>query len=71
MLKTFSELTTDEAKDVARQIVRSSNSEDEIKRRLTEAGFNGDAAAICSHRYGRMFQAMVMVWGPRGEVIRV
>ena len=69
MSKPFSELSEDEATQVARQIVRSANSEDEIKRRLTETGFNGESAAICSHRHGSMFQAMVMVWGPRGEII--
>jgi hypothetical protein len=69
MSKLFSELSKDEATQVVRQIVRSSNSEDEIKRRLTEAGFDGEAAAICSQRCGPMFQAEVMVWGPNREVI--
>ena len=68
MAKPFGELTEDEATDLACQIVRSSQSEDEIKRRLTEAGFNGTAAVICSQS---MFQAMVMVYGPGGEIISV
>ena len=67
--KSFCELTREEATALARRIVCSSNSEGEIRRRLTEAGFNGKAAAICSQSLGPMFQAMVMVWGPRGEVI--
>lgn len=71
MPKLFLELTKDEATDLARTIVRSSRSEDEIRRRLTEAGFNGETAAICSQRCGPMFQAMVMMWGPQGEIVSV
>jgi hypothetical protein len=71
MAKTFSELTTDEAKDIVGKIVRSSKSEDEIRHRLSEAGFNGEDAAISSQRCGPMFQAMLLVWGPRGEIISV
>lgn len=69
MSKSFSELSEDEATQVARQIVGSSNSEDEIKRRLTEAGFDGAVAAISSQGCGPTFQAMVMVRGPHGEII--
>ena len=47
------------------------NADDEIKRRLTEVGFHGNAAAIATHSCGPMFQAMVMVWGPNGELINV
>ena len=67
--KPFRELTKGEATSVAKQIRMSSQSEDEIRRRLTEAGFNGKAAAVHSQGSGLMFQAMVMVWGPQGEVI--
>lgn len=69
--KPFAELTKDEATAIAKEVVRSSDSEQEIRRRLTEAGFDGRAAAVHSHRSGPMFQAMVMVFGPRGEVISV
>jgi len=73
--KPFNEMTTDEAETVAERIVASSKSEDDIRRRLTEAGFNGAAAAIASTSHTScgitMFMAMVMMYGPRGEVISV
>ena len=67
--KPFRELTKDEATDLAKGCVIGASSDEEIRRRLTEAGFNGEAAAISSIRSGPMFMAMVMVWGPNGEVI--
>lgn len=69
--KQFHQLSTEEATAVVKGIANSSNSEDEIKRRLTEAGFNGNAAAITSTSHERMFMAMVMVNGPHGEIIQV
>lgn len=63
--KPFRELTKDEATAIAKRIVGSSGSEEEVRRCLTEAGFNGNAAAVYGH--GGMF--MAMVWGPKGEVI--
>lgn len=71
MLKPFNELTEAEATEIVRDIVRSSNSEDEIQRRLTEAGFHGEGAAIYLPDDAKMFRAMVMVWGPHGEIINV
>ncbi len=67
--RPFHELTEGEAKIIAKDIVRLSRSEEEIRRRLTEAGFCGASAAVCTQSFGGMFQAMVMVWGPHGEVI--
>lgn len=57
----------------ARHIVNTSQSEEQIRTRLTNAGFNGDAAAVSTKRSkdGRMFMAMVMVRGPGGEIISV
>lgn len=69
--KPFRELTAPEAKVIVKDIVRSSHSEEEIRRRLTEAGFSGAGAALCTHSFSDMFQAMVMVWGPHGETISV
>ena len=67
--KPFNELTSDEAKAVVKEIVRTSNSEEQIKCRLTEAGFNGDKAAITSTRSGPIFMAIVMIYGPKSEII--
>lgn len=73
MSKPFSELSKDEATKLAKNCVLGANSEDEIRRRLTEAGFDGAAAAVTSTSHSShgmtMFMAMVMVWGPHGEVI--
>lgn len=67
--KPFHKLTTEEATALAKSCTRGANSVEEIRERLTEAGFNGAAAAISSTRSGPMFMAMVMVWGPNGESI--
>ena len=67
--KPFHELTTEEATDLARNCKLGAKSNDEIKRRLTEAGFHGEAAAVTSISHGPMFMAMLMVWGPNGEII--
>lgn len=69
--KPFRELTKGEAEKIIRGIVNSSHSEEEIRRRLTEAGFSGAHAAVYTHSFGDMFQAMVMVCSPRGEIISV
>lgn len=68
-VKSFTELTTAEAKLIVRRITKTSRSADEIKERLTEAGFNGQAAMIATQQCGDIFQAIVMVWGPNGEII--
>lgn len=71
--KPFHALTTNEATDLARSCALGAKSEDEIRRRLTEAGFNGEAAVLTStsHSSGgmTMFMAMGMVNGPNGEII--
>lgn len=69
--KKFYEHTHEEAKQRVRDIVRSSNSDEEIRQHLTEAGFNGAAAAITTVTIGDHFMAMVMVNGPMGEIISV
>ena len=67
--KPFKSWTKQEATSVAKDIVRNSGSEAEIRRRLSEAGFDEKGAAICCMSSGSMFDAMVMVWGPNGEII--
>ena len=71
--KPFDELTEEEAATLAREILRSSHSEDDARRRLTDAGFRGDSAVrgIVSKNSGPIFEALMMTWGPKGEVIRV
>ena len=75
MSKAFHEMSATEAKIEAQWIVKSSKSTDEIRRRLSEAGFNGAAAVIVSTSLTRcgmtMFMAMAMVHGPGGEVIDI
>lgn len=65
----FHEMTTDQAKAAVKDIIRGANSDAEIRERLNQRGFNGKAAAISSISHGSMYMAMVMVWGPKGEVI--
>lgn len=43
ILKSFDKLTQEEAIVLVRQIARTSGSEEEIKKRLIEAGFRGDS----------------------------
>ena len=69
--KAFLRLTVSEAIVIARQIVSSSKSAREIKRRLTEAGFSGKATVINLYSRGSRFRAIVIVRGPKGETIRV
>jgi hypothetical protein len=72
MPKPFRELTNDEATQLARDCKRGARTNEEIKRRLTEAGFNGEAAAVTSIPCGDgTIEAMLLVWGPQGEVINV
>lgn len=71
MPKAFSELTTEEATKLAKDCVCRARSDQEVKDNLTKAGFPGDAAAVCSISCGPMYTAMVLVWGPRAEVILV
>ncbi len=69
--KPFHKLTKDEATDLAKKC--KGGSHDEIRRRLTEAGFNGAAAALTSTSHTShgmtMTMTMGMVWGPQGEII--
>ena len=67
--KLFHELNTEEATDLARNCKLFATSDNEIKRRLTEAGFHGEAAAISSISDGSMFIATLMVLGPNSETI--
>ena len=68
-MKSFGELTKIEAKDLARGCVRGARSEQQIRERLTKAGFNGEIAAIDTMSDGTSFSATIMVYGPHGEVI--
>lgn len=67
----FKKLTTEQATEMARRIVKSSTSADEIRRRLGHVGFNGDTAAIMTQSCGSTFMAMAMIHGPKGEIISV
>ncbi len=70
MEKSFRELSTEEATELARQCVRGAKSEAQIRERLTAAGFDGASAAIHTSDEGDYgLQAMVMVHGPQGETI--
>ncbi len=70
MPKMFHELTHDEATLLAKNCKLGARTNEEIKRRLTEAGFNGEVAAVTSIRRGDgTIEAMLMVWGPQGEII--
>lgn len=66
-------ITIEKATMLVRHIVHTSQSEDEIRRRLTSAGFDGAAARVATKRSadGLMFMAMAMVHGPGGETISV
>ena len=74
MTKPFCELTAEEAKDLAKDCTRGAKSTEEVRKRLTESGFNGAAAAVAmtSHySHGMtMRKFMVMVHGPNGQTIR-
>ena len=69
--KAFSELTKEEATELARRIVNSSYSEEQIRERLTQAGFNSRGAAVATTSSGGEFMVMIMVWGPHGGLISV
>jgi hypothetical protein len=68
MAKPFAELTTDEASAVAKAAVRNCRTVYEVRRQLTAAGFNGDAAEV-THKSEPSFTAIVKIPGPRGEDI--
>lgn len=70
-LDKFHQLTKEEATAIVKKIAKSSKSEEQIRRELTKAGFNGLGAAVTTHSSQGMFMAMVMVWGPHGEIISV
>ena len=69
--KPFNELTDEEATEIAREITRSSRSKDEIRSRLTEAGFNGNTAVVTpiGMEFPVPFMALVQVRGPNGVYI--
>lgn len=67
--RPFEELTTEQAEETVAEIIRTSKSVGEIRSRLSECGFDGDAAAIASLGEGGHFMAMVMAYGPHGEII--
>ena len=71
--KPFHELTEVEAKDLAKDCTRGAKSVDEVRNRLSAAGFNGGAAAVAmtSHTSHGMTMCMfmVMVHGPDGQTI--
>ncbi len=69
--KPFEELTKEEAIELARECKRGCTTKEEIKGALTAAGFHGDAAAIAITTHGPMAMSMVMVYGPKGEIISV
>ncbi len=73
MNKPFHELTAAEAKKRAKDCTRGAMSVEEVRRRLTDAGFNGAAAAVAmtSHTSHGMTMCMfmVMVHGPNGQTI--
>ena len=68
--KPLDELTLDEATPIVTEIVRTSRSAGEIRERLTEAGFNGDDAAI-SPSYVCGDGSVVTVYRHDGDVINV
>ncbi len=68
-MKKFENLNKEEAKELAKKSINGCKSEAEIRTALTEAGFAGDSAAVSIMRSGSNFMAMVMVWGPNGEII--
>ena len=61
--KPFNELTYEEAVVIVKEIMKTSKSVDEIRERLTDAGFNGDAALI-RQRGSTPFTATVTVDAP-------
>jgi len=69
--KRFQDLTYTEARQIIRHILISSESEGEVKRRLTEAGFDGGAAGVTLNRSGNYNTAMAVVHGPKGRIIKV
>ncbi len=69
MNRNFSELTKKEAMELAKKSIRGCKSEAEIRTALINAGFDGQSAAVSTMSQGQHFMAMVMVWGPNGEII--
>lgn len=65
----FRDLTTDEAEAIVNQIKRQARSDEEVRRKLTEAGFDGKGAAICSTPPETGYIVMIMVFGPNGQII--
>lgn len=61
--KAFDDLTTEEATELAKSCVHGANTEYEIRRCLTKAGFSGGGATITPKGFGPIFK--VMVRGPK------
>ncbi len=72
-LSDIDAMLIEKATMIVRDIVNTSQSEEQIRTRLTNAGFDGAAAAVATKRSkdGLMFMAMAMVRGPGGVVISV
>ncbi len=70
--KTFNDLTTTEAIGVIKEIIKVSESEDEIRERLSAEGFDGNKADVSfvSYEEGK-HDASVDVDGPRKEIIQI
>jgi hypothetical protein len=65
------DLSLREAEDLARECTRGAKSEAEVRQRLNNAGFSGDAAAVSfyTNEHGSMF--MATIHGPEGELIDI
>ena len=65
------DLSLEEAEALARECTRGATSEQDVRQRLNNAGFSGDAAAVdfFTNEYGSMFMAMFN--HPNGEIISI
>jgi hypothetical protein len=69
--KDYSTRSEDEVKDVMRTIIRTSDSEDDIRRRIVEEltyPHSPDSIRIHFHQPA---MALVMLYGPNGQVLTV
>ena len=65
----FAQMTGDEAKTVAKEILGTSKSDDEVTRRLQEAGF--EDIDVTFYGVGPSFTAIAKLRGPRKEYFTV
>lgn len=65
----FDYLTKEDANEIVRQIKRGAKSDENLRDLLTNAGFDGKAAAVTSISLGPWYWPLVMVWGPTDEII--